>query len=147
MPYYRLVYHIVWSTYKRLPLINEHNRDTIHKIIVTKIGGCQGIVHAINSMPDHIHIVATIPPSIALATLIGQLKGSTSFQVARLSSTEFRWQAEYGIISVSESHLPLVVRYVQLQQQHHAENTLNKLSKLASNFCTGQIACTSLSQL
>jgi putative transposase len=79
-------------------------------------------------MAAHIHIVATVPTSITLASFVGQVKGSSSHLAARLEDTgeEFAWQAEYGVISVSESHLPLVVYYVQNQQQHHADNHLNR---------------------
>ncbi len=126
MAYYRLFYHIVWATKDRLPLITAHNQALIHGAISTKVAGLGGIVHALNSMPDHVHLVATVPPKLALATVIGQIKGVSSYLASRVggSETPFAWQAEYGVVTIGERSLPTVIRYVRRQQQHHAANTL-----------------------
>jgi putative transposase len=130
MPYSRLFYHFVWATYDRLPLITAANQDAIYRAISQKVVDLQGLVHALNGMPDHVHLVVTVPPRVALATLIGQVKGSSSHLAGRLSDTDgarpFAWQQEYGVLSISEVHLPIVVRYVLQQQQHHADNRLNR---------------------
>jgi len=80
------------------------------------------MVHAANGMQDHIHIVATLPPALAVANVIGQLKGVSSYIANRLivGADTFVWQQEYGVLSISESHLPTVIRYVEHQKQHHA---------------------------
>ncbi len=130
MPYYRLFYHVVWSTRDRLPLITSVNRDSIYAAIAARSGELRGIVHALNGMPDHVHLVATIPPSVPVSTFVGQVKGSSSHPASRIAGAPggetFAWQAEYGVISVSERHLPIVVDYVRRQQQHHTQNTLNR---------------------
>ena len=129
MPYYRLFYHCVWATKDRLPLIEEANRDTIFRVIVAKVDELRGIVHAINAMPDHLHLVATVRPSVAVSDFIGQVKGASSHAVNEAAPHDphrlwFAWQVEYGVVSVTESHLPVVVRYVENQQEHHARGTL-----------------------
>jgi putative transposase len=128
MPYCRLFYHFVWATKGRLSLIAEANRESLYAAIAAKVRELKGTVYALNGTADHVHLVATVPPSLPLATFIGQIKGNSSHVASRLSNgrTPFAWQTEYGVISVSESHLPTVVRYVRLQQQHHAADTLNQ---------------------
>jgi putative transposase len=128
MPYCRLFYHFVWATKERLSLITDTNREPIFAAIAAKVDELKGMVYALNGMPDHVHLVTTIPPHLPLATFIGQIKGSSSHLASRLGgdSTVFAWQAEYGVVSVSESHLPIVVRYVNFQQQHHSAHTLNR---------------------
>ncbi len=66
------------------------------------------------------------PPKLAVATIIGKLKGSSSHHInhAILSEKGFAWQAEYGAVTFSERYLPEVVAYVQNQKQHHAEQTI-----------------------
>jgi len=125
MPYSRLFYHFVWATHNRLSLINQSNRETLYAAMRAKVTELGGITHALNGPEDHVHLVATVPPKIALATFIGQVKGSSSHLASRLSVEAFAWQSEYGVLSVSESHLPVVVRYVVEQQKRHAENRLN----------------------
>jgi putative transposase len=126
MPYSRLFYHFVWTTKNRLPLITDAKRDPIYAAIRAKVNELRGIVHALNGMPDHVHLVVTVPPSLALSTFIGQVKGVSSHLVGQLSEEAFAWQGEYGVLSISESHLPTIVRYVVLQQQHHADQTLDE---------------------
>ena len=124
MPYSRLFYHFVWSTKNRLPLITDSIRDPLYASIRAKAVELRGMVHALNGMPDHMHLVATVLPSMALSTFIGQVKGASSHLIGRLSGQPFAWQNEYGVFSVSESDLSVVVRYVIEQQKHHAESSL-----------------------
>jgi len=128
MPYTRLFYHCIWSTKRRQPLIDDENRGTIYDCIIAKARTLHAFVHAINGTSDHIHVVATVPPSIALATFIGQIKGFSSYHASRLKGpgviVPFEWQEEYGVLSISETHLPAVVRYVERQQIHHADGTI-----------------------
>jgi putative transposase len=110
-------------------MITPANCGPIYGAIATKVEEFRGIVHALNGMPDHVHLVATVPSSHSLARFIGEVKGASSHLASRLDRAEgslvFAWQADYAAITISESHLPIVMRYVQRQQQHHAHNTLN----------------------
>ena len=123
MPRYRLFYHFVWATKLRLPLITDANRNAIYNAISAKVRLANGIVHAINGMSDHVHVVSTLPPNIALADFVNEAKGSSSHLANRLtilsSDRSFKWQESYGVLSISEAHLPVVVKYVVNQQRHH----------------------------
>jgi len=68
----------------------------------------------------------TFPPKVAVSAIIGKVKGSSSHHInhAILSEDYFAWQAEYGVVTFSETHLPKVVAYVQNQKQRHAESSL-----------------------
>ena len=129
MPYSRLFYHFVWTTKDRQPLITEANRDPILKAIAAKVVQLNGICHAVNAVSDHVHLVTTVPPAMALGTFIGQVKGNSSHLASHLSGEAamlaFAWQSEYGVMTVSESHLASVVRYVLRQQEHHGAGKLN----------------------
>ena len=132
MPYYRLFYHFVWSTHQRLPLITDNNRDHLHRLMHAKAEALRGVVQALNSMPDHVHLVVAVPPAIALSTFVGQIKGSASHLASRLPNAEpFKWQNEYGVLSISERHVPIDVQYVIEQQKHHAANTINQRLELS----------------
>jgi putative transposase len=75
MPRYHLFYHFVWTTKRRLPLINEGNEAYIYQTIRNKTDQLGGIVHALNGVSDHVHLVVTVPPVVSLSNLIGQIKG------------------------------------------------------------------------
>jgi REP-associated tyrosine transposase len=127
MPYWRLFYHIVWGTKNRLPLIESAWEADLYGYIWGKATALECIPYAINGMPDHIHVVISIPPKLSVAALIGQLKGASSHRVNEIFVTHqaFAWQAEYGVFSFSEKSLYRVVNYVKNQKKHHAENTLD----------------------
>ena len=76
-------------------------------------------------MPDHQHSVLSIPPKLAIADVIGQLKGASSHWVNKKHlGGGFAWQGEYSVFSISESVLDKVVGYVSAQKKHHADRTL-----------------------
>ena len=129
MPYTRLFYHFVWTTKDRQPLITEANHAPILKAIAAKVIQLKDICHAVNAVSDHVHLVATVPASMTLGIFIGQVKGNSSHLASRLSGDgtlqAFEWQSEYGVMTISESHLTNVVQYVLDQQKHHGTGDLN----------------------
>ena len=62
MPYWRLYYHIVWSTYKREPLITPHMENELYGYLTGKAVAQEAIVHAVNGTADHVHMVASAQP-------------------------------------------------------------------------------------
>jgi len=126
MPYWQLFYHLVWATYNRQPLLTVTTEAVIYRIIRSKANGLGGVVFALNGTVDHVHIVSTIPPKIAVATFVGQIKGasSTLFNKEHPQDLPFAWQAEYGAFSFDKKRLPNVVAYVERQKEHHAQGTL-----------------------
>jgi putative transposase len=125
MPYWRLFYHFVWATKYREPLISQDFEQSLHNAIAAKVIDLGGIAHAVGGIADHIHLVASVPPKIALSTFIGQVKGNSSHFVnheIRLAH-KFAWQDEYGVVSFGERHLGWVVRYVHSQAQRHEQST------------------------
>ena len=126
MPHWRLFYHAVWSTKHRLSLIEPAWEADLYGYMWGKATALECVPHAINGMPDHIHVVISIPPKLSVATLIGQLKGASSHRINEIfvPHRSFAWQAEYGVFSFSEKTLPTIVDYVQNQKKHHSQNAL-----------------------
>ena len=127
MPYWRLFYHITWGTKNRLALIESAWVSDLYGYLWGKATALECIPHTIDGMPDHIHVVISILPKVAVAELIGQLKGASSHQInENYADGSFAWQAEYGIVSFSEKALPIIVKYVRNQKEHHAQNTIKE---------------------
>ena len=125
MPYWRLFYHFVWGTKNKEQLIEPEWENSFHNVIAAKASDLGAFVHAVGGMEDHIHLVVSVPPKIALSTFIGQVKGNSSHFVNHESGldTHFSWQAEYGVVSFGGKMLDMVVRYAHDQRKHHAEET------------------------
>lgn len=128
MPYWRLYYHVVWSTRRRTPWLTGEAAAIVEAAIRTRAHDLHGLVHAVAVMPDHVHVAVSFPPSLSLAAAIGQLKGVSSTLVQRrqpqLAEDGFCWQGEYGVFSFGELALSEVVAYLANQEAHHRNNTL-----------------------
>jgi putative transposase len=126
MPYWKLYFHFIWGTKGRLPLIEPSIEPALYRAIAAKIKEMDGFVHAIGGTLDHVHIAVSIPPKLAPAKFIGDVKGNSSHFINHVVKPgfDFYWQDEYGVLSFGEKNLPTIVRYVHNQKQHHAEGVL-----------------------
>jgi len=126
MPYWQLYYHVVWGTRGRQPWITPDLEPIVHGFIREKAKHLGGRVFALDGTEDHVHLVTTIPPKVAISHFIGQVKGfvSSGLNQSGLLRFRFAWQAEYGVFSLDRKRLRHHVAYVERQKEHHAESTL-----------------------
>jgi REP element-mobilizing transposase RayT len=85
----------------------------------------KGSALEINGPADHVHLLITIPPNVALADLLRVLKTNSSRWVHDRfpARTGFAWQAGYSAFTVSASRLEQVRRYIASQQTHHRKTS------------------------
>ncbi len=84
-------------------------------------------VLAVNGIPDHIHIAVSIPPAHSVSDWVKQIKGASSRTMNMAFTdldTKFRWQEAYGVLTFGARNLPLVVRYIENQKDHHQAGTV-----------------------
>jgi len=126
LPYWQLFYHAIWSTRYREPMISLDVEPVLHGLLRGKAVGLGAEVFALNGMEDHVHLVVSIPPKLAVADFIGKVKGSASARINKtgLLNRPFFWQEEYAVLSFDRKRLPRYVTYVQNQKTHHARAEL-----------------------
>src|SRR6266404_4070549 len=126
MAYWRLHYHLIWATDERRPLVDAVNADVIHRAVCGKGKELGVIVHAVGGVADHLHVVVSVPPKLALADCVGRIKGVSSHAVnlGTQGAETFRWQAGYGALSLGGQSLPEVIAYVRDQFRHHQEGSV-----------------------
>jgi REP element-mobilizing transposase RayT len=69
--------------------------------------------------PDHIHILCTLPRTVAIAELVNKVKSNSSRWIKSKGIESFRWQDGYGVFSVGESEVDKIQNYIRFQPQHH----------------------------
>jgi REP element-mobilizing transposase RayT len=114
----------VWTTKHRTPLITPDVEALLFPSIAHRARELEAIVYALDGVEDHVHLVAAVPPRIAIAQFVGELKGRSSFIVGHKLELPFAWQAGYGVHTFGEKHLGRVIRYVECQKEHHSLRTL-----------------------
>ncbi|MFN8485366.1 MAG: IS200/IS605 family transposase [Anaerolineae bacterium] len=126
MPYWQLHYHLIWATKDHEPVITPEFEPKLWDYLRGKGLDLGGKVHAVGGVADHVHIAVSIPPRIAVASYIGQLKGASSHWMTHLAGhpAPFEWQDGYGAFSFSRRSLPQVVQYVLHQHEHHQKGNL-----------------------
>ena len=82
----------------------------------------RGALRAANARPDHVHLLCSLPPTVATADALRVIKANSSPWVHEARNFRgFDWQAGYGAFSVSASMAPAVLEYIQHQEEHHRE--------------------------
>ena len=92
------------------------------------IRGEGGVLLEINGVPDHVHLLAEIPRTLAVADFLQKIKSSPSHRLGRDDdlSSGFAWQRGYGAFSVSQSNVVIVKRYISMQEEHHRKMTFQE---------------------
>ncbi len=110
-------------------MIRRDYRPALLKIIneESKKFGCWPIRH--NAMPDHVHLLVRLPPTIRVSDFIGQVKGATSHRVNEEIKPSFKlmWQEGYGVLSLRKDEIEKVSRYIDNQEMHHSMGKLSVL--------------------
>ncbi len=123
MSHTHLLYHLVFATKDRAPLIAPAWEDELYAYLGGIIRNHNGVPIEINGMPDHGHVFARLHPSVALSDMMRELKASSSKWVRRNHLPEFAWQRRYGAFTVSESSADAVRKYIREQKIHHQKHT------------------------
>jgi REP element-mobilizing transposase RayT len=127
--FHQLFYHFAWATHSRIALIHCDWRPELLKIIneETKKRGGWPIRH--NAMPDHVHLLIRLPPTLMISEFVGQVKGAACHRVNEEIRPSFmlKWQEGYGVLTLRENELANVSRYIDNQETHHGTGRLSVL--------------------
>lgn len=124
MPYWRLFYHLVWTTKRREPLLTPDIELRVHGFLRHEAEKLNAKLVFVNGMADHVHVLVSVGPVTSPASLVKQLKGSSSRFVTTALQSSFQWQDGYGVLSVSDADVPRVIEYIKRQKEHHSNKTL-----------------------
>ena len=119
--YTNLLYHIVFSTKDRHPLITPEHEVRLYDYIGGTIRGVGGISLELNGTADHIHLLAKLRPDRTLSDVLRDLKSNATGWMHAVfpSLRNFSWQRGYGAFTVSQSNVEEVRTYIARQKEHH----------------------------
>ena len=120
--------HIIFSTKERYPFIDTGIEPELFAYMGDSIKRCEGVPFLINGTADHVHILSSLPRTMALSKYIEEIKRNSSRWIKTKSSDyqKFAWQNGYGAFSVSSSRKDSVLRYIAGQKDHHRKLTFKE---------------------
>lgn len=126
MTYWRLHYHLIWSTQDREPSLTAEREKMFYGVLYQKGKELDLIIHAAGNAEEHVHVVLSIPPKLSVADCVRHLKGASAYAINHMAGSDgqFKWQAGYGALSIGERSLETVMAYAAHQKEHHREGKI-----------------------
>jgi REP element-mobilizing transposase RayT len=117
----QLTYHVVFATKYRRPSITDAMQERLYEYIGGTIHAKKGHLIEINGVEDHVHILARLSPTLAVADVVRDIKASSSKWMSEQPepTQTSEWQKGYGAFTVSHSQIPTVEEYIRNQEEHH----------------------------
>jgi putative transposase len=127
--FHQLYYHFAWATRSRAALIRNDCRTQVLAIVNEEAKKRGGWPTRHNAMPDHVHLLVRLPPTVSVSDFIGQLKGATAHRVNEevRPNFKFTWQEGYGVLTLRKDEVEKVSRYIDNQEAHHGNGKLSGL--------------------
>ena len=118
------MYHIVFRPKRSVPAIAIEYEADLYRYIwgFIKNKGC--VLHRIGGMPDHIHLLVQLPPTLAVSDFMRDLKTSAHYYM-REQKDKFPlfegWGKSYCALSCSYKNKDKVISYIKNQKVHHQQ--------------------------
>lgn len=122
------LFHCTFSTKQRRKLISP----MLEQRLWPYLGGIARTNHfkalAIGGVEDHVHLLLSLPSTMPIAKAIQLIKGGSSKWVHDefAEQRDFGWQEGYGAFSIGISQVPVTVRYIENQREHHRKKTFQE---------------------
>ena len=125
--YTSLRIHCLFSTKRRTKTISAQWRADLWAYMggIARANGMKAI--AVGGTADHVHILLSIPPTIAVAKAVQLIKaGSSKWVHEKTRSKLFAWQEAYAAFTIGVSQVEATVRYIRNQEAHHTKKTFEQ---------------------
>jgi putative transposase len=121
MPFTKIWVHAVWSTKKRETLLDKAIRPNVFEHIHQNALEKDILMDIVGGYSDHVHCLFRLRNDQSISKVMQLIKGESSFWINQqgLIASKFQWQDEYFAVSVSESGVDDVRRYIATQEDHH----------------------------
>ena len=120
---FSLKYHLVWCPKYRKRILVDVLAKRLRKLLYQKAKEIKVEIHALQIMPDHVHLFVESDPTMAPARLAAQFKAFTSHQLREefpwlKSYLPSLWSRSYYIASIAAVSEVTVMRYIENQKSH-----------------------------
>jgi len=128
MPFVKIWIHAVWSCKRRQPLLKQSMREELFKHIHQNAVAKGILIDSVNGYVDHVHCMFRLKNDQTISKVMQLIKGESSFWANKhkMADQKLVWQEEYFAVSISESQVNTVRKYILNQETHHAKQTFSE---------------------
>ena len=121
----QICYHIVFSTKARQPTLKADRRADLFRYIWGILKNRESHLYRINGAADHVHILASLHPSVSLANLVKDVKTGSALWIKEKSVFPMfaHWQDGYAAFTHSKHEIDGLIEYIKGQEEHHRRTT------------------------
>ena len=124
--------HLIFHTKSQGVRMRGNDLGLIHAYLGGIINNLGGIPIVVGGIEDHVHILTSLPKTMALTDFVRVIKADSSKWMKQIDShySNFSWQEGYGAFSVSPSLIGKTTNYILNQVEHHKNRTFREEYKL-----------------
>ena len=115
-------YHVVFIPKYRKKLIYGELRRHLGQVLRRLAGQKESLIEEGHLLPDHVHVMISIPPKFSVAQVIGYIKGQSAIHIARNFSESRRnfvgqhfWARGYFVSTVGRDE-KVIREYIRRQE-------------------------------
>ena len=125
MSYTQTLYHIVLRTHRsEKTIVIEKERD-FYTYALGFINNVGGKLFRIGGMPDHVHILVSLPATLAMSKFVQDFKVATSKWLK--NNPDFPnfdgWTKEYAGFTYNMRDRQMISNYIARQKEHHMKKS------------------------
>jgi putative transposase len=126
--YTQILYQIVYSTWNCEKVLDNYNREELFKYISGILNNKKCHLYRIGEVSDHLHILTHIHPTVALSSLVKEIKLASSEYIKnkKLFQNFSGWQEGYGAFTYSFKDKDRLIEYIKNQETHHQVKTFKE---------------------
>jgi putative transposase len=129
---YDLKYHVVWTTKYRKPVLRGEIAVRVRELIRQTCATLEVYIVSGHVSSDHIHLLVSVPPNVAVSVLVQRLKGRTSRRMQEEFGELKRqywgrhiWARGYFAVSTGNVTDEIIQQYIESHKDMPGENENN----------------------
>ena len=121
---HKLNVHLVFVTKYRRGAISNRVMTELRPVLASVCSDFGASLNEFDGEDDHVHLLVSYPPQVALSKLVNSLKGVSAYRIRELDLPEVKsrlwgnhfWSPSYCAVSCGGAPLDVVAAYIQEQR-------------------------------
>ena len=129
---YDLKYHIVWTTKYRKPVLRGEIAVRVRELIRQTCATMEVYILSGHVSSDHIHLLVSVPPNVAVSDLVQRLKGRSSRrmqeefgELKRQYWGRHMWARGYFAVSTGNVTDEIIKQYIESHKEMPSQDDGN----------------------